>query len=77
MSRCDMSMRVHFEDVRGNQGTMEEDFTLVEVNVEYIDGILEQVFLCSGCQSKFEDRDFVTGVSAADRLSANQVLVGK
>lgn len=25
-----MSMRVHFEDVRGNQGTMEEDFTLVD-----------------------------------------------
>ena len=23
-------MRVHFEDVRGNQGTMEEDFTLVD-----------------------------------------------
>ena len=25
-----MSMRVHFEDVRGNQGTMEADFTLVD-----------------------------------------------
>ena len=25
-----MSMRVHFEDVRGNQGTMEEDFSLVD-----------------------------------------------
>ena len=25
-----MSMRVHFEDVRGNQGTMGEDFSLVD-----------------------------------------------
>lgn len=25
-----MSMRVHFEDVRGNQGIMEEDFALVD-----------------------------------------------
>lgn len=40
------------------------------VKVEYIDEMTEQVNLCSGCQSKFEDGNLVTEVSAVDRYPA-------